>query len=150
MRFAEAFAGFEFACRHKAFEFKTEVYFDAIILETFDRNFHIGAFAIDFGKVVPRVGFDLLVTQRNPALVFVDIEDYDIELLAFFDVFGRVTDFLRPRQVRNMNQAVDAGFDFHEYTEVGDVANRTTQDRAGGVTCSDTIPRIGLELFHTQ
>ena len=74
----------------------------------------------------------------------------DIQLLAFLDHIGRMLDALRPGEVGNVDQTVDAWLDLDKYTEVGDVADLATHDRSGGIALGDVLPRIGLELFHAQ
>ena len=57
---------------------------------------------------------------------------------------------LRPRQVRDVDQTVNAFFYFYEYTEVSEVANLGNVLAAYRILLFDSFPRISLQLFDTQ
>src|SRR5690606_4704352 len=91
-----------------------------------------------------------LVAKGNPASLLVDVQDDDIQLLALLDHLAGVANFLRPRQVRDVDQTVDSRLDLDEDTEVGDVSNGASQHRARRIASGNTDPWIRLELLHAE
>jgi hypothetical protein len=57
---------------------------------------------------------------------------------------------LSPRQVGHVHQAVDALFDFHEDTEVGDVADDALDHGSGRILFLERGERVRLELLHAE
>src|SRR5579871_1716431 len=57
---------------------------------------------------------------------------------------------LGPAEVGDVNQAVDAIFDFDECTEVGKVANAAFDGHADRELLVERIPRIGSQLAHAK
>ena len=99
---------------------------------------------------VPRILFELLVAEAEAAVVLVDVEDDDIDGFAHLSKFSRVLDLLRPAEVADVDQAVDAFFQFDEDAEVGEVAHGGGVLRADGVTIGDVGPRVGHQLLHAE
>ena len=88
--------------------------------------------------------------QTDAPLVAIDIEDHDLHFLARGDNLARVDILLGPAHLGDVDQAFDAGFQFHESAVVGDVgypAGQLDLERILGV---DALPRVGLELLHAQ
>ena len=54
---------------------------------------------------------------------------------------------LGPREVADVNQAVNAFFEFNEYTKVGEVANLSSMLAANRILFFDIFPWVGLELL---
>ena len=92
----------------------------------------------------------LLVAQGDATFVAVYIEDLHLDLIAFFNDFPWMADFLCPAQVTDVNQAVHTFFQFHEGTEGGQVANLAGVNRVDRITLFQVIPGIGFELLNTQ
>ena len=61
-----------------------------------------------------------------------------------------MADLLRPRHVRNVQQTVDAFFEFDERTVVGQVADLSVDLFSDRVLVFDLVPRVVLSLLHTQ
>ena len=59
-------------------------------------------------------------------------------------------DLLRPRQVRDVDQAVNTFLDFYEYTEVSEVTNLSRMTRTYREALLDVFPRISLQLLDTK
>src|SRR5882762_419081 len=72
---------------------------------------------------VPRIGAELLHAEAHALVLDVDTQHDRLELVALLDHFRRMPNFLRPRQIRDVHQAVDARFDFDEHAEISDRFN---------------------------
>jgi len=59
-------------------------------------------------------------------------------------------DFLRPWEVRNVNEAINALFQLNKNAEVGKVTYRSCMFWIDRVTVSDSNPWIRNELFHSE
>src|SRR3954447_1156488 len=57
---------------------------------------------------------------------------------------------LGPAQVADMNQSIDAVFDFDEGAEVRKVPYATFHGRTHGIFFMESVPRIGRELPHAE
>ena len=57
---------------------------------------------------------------------------------------------LGPRHVGNVYQPIDAFFNFHKRTEIGQIAHRAFNPRTRGVLGIQRFPGIGLHLFQPQ
>ncbi len=98
----------------------------------------------------PRVLGQLLDAQAEALAQLVDLQDLGLDLVALLVALGGVTDPLRPGQVADVDQPVDAILDADEDAEVGDVADLALQDRADRVVLLDEIPGVVLELLHAE
>ena len=102
----------------------------------------------DIGR--PRIVAQLLQAECDSASIGVDRKNLALQLLAFFQDFVRMADLASPRHVRNVQQAIDAFFQFDERTVVGKVANLSGDLFAGWVLLFDFVPRVLLSLLHAQ
>ena len=98
----------------------------------------------------PRVFLHLLQAQRDALLFLIDVEHHRPDGFALLQHFAGMADLLGPRQIGNMQQAVDAFFDLDERAVVGDVADFALDDRAGRILLGHALPRILLDLLHAQ
>src|SRR6202007_592504 len=57
---------------------------------------------------------------------------------------------LGPRHLRNVDQALDTGFEFDESAIVGDVGDAALETRADRIFRLDALPWIVEQLFHTE
>src|SRR5207248_2541834 len=64
--------------------------------------------------------------------------------------FRRMLDALCPAQVGDMDEAVDAIFDFDEGAEVSKITNATLDNGSGRITLGEILPRIFHQLLHAQ
>src|SRR5450432_2232459 len=117
---------------------------------------HLGvddlAHRVVVGNAIPGIGHQLLDAERHLGLlaVEVDVQDHRLHLVALLVQLGGVLDPLSPRQIRHVNQTIDAFLDLHEDSEVGDVADDALDDRAGRVLLLERGEGIRLELLHAQ
>jgi hypothetical protein len=63
------------------------------------------------------------VAEAQAAVVFVDSEDFNFDVSTDLSKFAGVFDFLSPREVADVDETVNAFFDFNENAEVSEVAN---------------------------
>ena len=101
-------------------------------------------------KHIPRILFELLVAEAEAAVLLVDVEDDDFDGLANLGEFGRVLDLLRPAEVADVDQAIDAFFEFDEDTEVGEVTHGGGVLRTNRIAVGDVGPRVGHQLLHAE
>ena len=84
---------------------------------------HLVAHLEVFVKGIPRMGSELLNTEGNALLLFVEVEDNDVELLVVLYHFAGIAD-ATPREIGDVDETVYAA-EVDEYTIVGDILNRT-------------------------
>ena len=101
-------------------------------------------------KYIPRIFFELLVAKAQATVFLVDFQNLYVDVCTNLSEFRRMFNLLRPRQVRDVNQAVNTFFDFNEYTEVSEVTNFCSVLAADRILLFDSFPRIRLQLFDTQ
>src|SRR5262245_53947093 len=99
------------------------------------------------GQLVPRVGFDLLETERDAPRRRIDAEHHRIDAVADVENFPRVLDALAPRHLGDVNQAFDAGLELDERAVVGEADHLAAHARADGVAILNRCPRILYELL---
>ena len=88
--------------------------------------------------------------KRHPVSGAVDARDNRVNFLISFQNISRMLDFLRPRNIRNVDKPVNSVFDFDKRAEIGNVANLTVNPVADVITVADRIPGIRLKLFHSE
>jgi len=75
-----------------------------------------------FLKYIPRIFFQLLVAEAQATVVLVDCENFNFDISTDLSEFARVFDLLSPREIADVDETVNAFFDFNEYAEVSEVA----------------------------
>ena len=103
-----------------------------------------------FEELVPRVFAALLDSERNAALVGVDLQHHHLDLLAGRDDLAGMDVLLGPAHLGDVDQPLDAGFELDEGAVVGDVADPAGELDADRVFVLDAVPGIGLELLHAE
>src|SRR5206468_5483110 len=78
-------------------------------------------------KLFPHVGLKLLESQREPVVFRIDVENHRIDAFAFFQYFRRMLDPAR-RDVRDVDQPVDALLNFDEGSEVRQIPDPARDD----------------------
>src|SRR5215469_3771199 len=111
---------------------------------------HHVAHAMGGEEALPDVGLELLDAQREAAVLRLDAENDSLHFFALLHDLGRMLDALGPAQVRNVNQAVDAVFDFDEGAEVGEVAYAAFDNGSGRVALGEVLPRVFEQLLHAE
>ena len=99
---------------------------------------------------LPDIGLKLLYSERQAPLIRFDGENDCFHAVALFQYFRRMLHALGPAQVADVDQAVDAVFDFDEGAEVGEVAHASFDRHADGEFLVERIPRIGRQLAHAE
>src|SRR6266849_6724721 len=69
----------------------------------------------------PRIGFELLQSQRNAALARMQIEHYRFHLVPRLYHFGGMLHASRPGHFADVNEAFHSGLELHERTVVSDI-----------------------------
>ena len=102
---------------------------------------------VDF---LPRIVLELLDAETDALVGLVDIDDDGFDFVALLEHFARMIDLAGPGNVRDVDHAVDAFFEFHERTVGGQVADRALDLVPDHVADFDLVPRIGLELADAE
>src|SRR5690606_14364230 len=79
-----------------------------------------GADRVLLGEFFPRVALGLLETERDAALVAVDLEHHHVDLLRGRDDLARVHVLLGPAHLGDVDQALDARLELDEGAVLGD------------------------------
>ncbi len=124
----------------------SQVDFSAAGVDRLDLAGHDLALVVHGGEGGERVAVELLDAQRDALAVDVDGQHDRFDFLALLVVAnGGFAGFV-PREVREVNQAVDAGSQTHEHAEVGDRLDRALDAVATLRVLSELLPRVGLAL----
>ena len=99
---------------------------------------------------LPGVLLELLVAQAQATVLLVDVENDNVDGSVNLGELARVLDLLGPRQVADVDQALNALFHLNKDTEVGEVAHLGGVLAANGVLLLDGVPRIVGELLNAQ
>src|SRR5690349_10771913 len=103
----------------EAFEVIAQFYKRTKARETGNLSFHQIAGLVSYNEVIPRIRFEILNRKRHAPVLRIDTGDNRFDLLALLQNLSGMLDATRPRNVRNMNQAVDAILDLDESAEIG-------------------------------
>src|SRR5258708_19402877 len=74
-------------------------------------------------EIVPRIGLEILDGQRHPPILGIDAGNYRVDLLPLLQNFSGMLDSTRPGNIRNVDQTVDAVFDFDERAKIRHIAD---------------------------
>ncbi len=94
--------------------------------------------------------FKLLVAEAQAAVLLVDFENYNVDVSAYLSELRWVLNLLSPREVRDVDQAVNTFFELYEDTEVSEVANLSSVLAAYRILNLDSLPWIFLQLLDTK
>ena len=92
----------------------------------------------------------MLQTKCNSATIGIDGQNAALEFLALFENFVRVTDLASPRHIGDVQQTIDALFEFDKRTVVGQVADTTVDLFVDRILFLNLVPWVVLSLLHTQ
>jgi hypothetical protein len=101
-------------------------------------------------ELFPRVGLALLHAQADAALVLVDLEHHDLDLVAQGDDLGRGHVLVGPVHLGDVHQAFNAGLDLDERAVVGDVGDLAEQAGVARVAARHAVPRVVAQLLDAQ
>src|SRR6185369_1998524 len=109
-----------------------------------------GADRVRLGEGQPRILLRLLEAQRDPALLLVDLEHLHVDFLRGADDLARVNVLLGPAHLRDVDQALDAGFQLDERAIFGDVGHPAAEHSADRIFGGRALPRVALQLLHAE
>src|SRR3990172_5908536 len=115
-----------------------------------DRAFDDGARRVIGGEGDPGILLGLLESQRNAALLGIDLEHLHFDLLACRNDLAGMDILFGPAHLRHMDQAFNAGLKLDEGAIVGDVGDGALEPRSHRIFGGDVLPRIGFELLDTE
>ncbi len=95
-------------------------------------------------------GLALLHAQADAALVLVDLEDHDFDLVAQRDDLAGGDVLVGPVHLGDVHQALDAGLELDERAVVGDVRDLAEHARAWRVAAGHAHPRVVAHLLEAQ
>ena len=98
----------------------------------------------------PRISQGLLQTERNAALSRVHRQNHRVDGLARLDQCAGTPQLFPPRHLRNVDQPLNPGLQFHECSELDHACNRAPHTLAGLVLSGHRIPGMGLQLLHAH
>src|SRR6266545_3810747 len=113
-----------------------------------DLPLHARADRVTLGERGPRIRLDLLDAEAEPLVLDVDVEHRRLDDVTLLELLAGVLDPLRPRDVGDVHEAVDALLDADEDAEVGDVADLAADDGADRVLVLEQRPGVRLDLLH--
>src|SRR4029077_6364061 len=116
----------------------------------FDFAFDHRAGGIFLQKQLPWVAHGLLQSQRNAALDRIDFEHLHLDLLGGRDDLAGMDILLGPRHFRDVDQPLDARFEFDESAIVVDVGDPPREAGADRIFGLDALPRIVKQLLHAE
>jgi hypothetical protein len=96
------------------------------------------------------IGLGLLEAEADPALLLVDLEHRDLDLLAGRDDLAGMDVLLGPAHLGDVDQALDARLELDEGAIFGDVGHPAREHAATGYLVAGAFPRIALELLHAE
>ena len=99
---------------------------------------------------IPWIGIKLPDAERNLLLVAVDAEDDGFNLRALLQHIGRLGDALGPGEFADVDEALDAGFQFDEGAVGHEVDNLAFDAGVDRILGFDLIPRVGHLLLETE
>ena len=98
-----------------------ELYNSTLVHQLSDRTFVNATFSEYTFEYVPRILFELLVTEREATVVRVDFENDNFDISTDLSEFRRMLNLLRPREVRDVDETIYTLFELYEHTEVREV-----------------------------
>ena len=135
---------------HHAVDAAIEADEQAELGDVADRTFDHRALRMRGEERIPGVVLGLLEAERDAALVGIDLEDLNLDLLAGGDDLAGVDVLLGPAHLGDVDQAFDARLQLHEGAVVGDVRDGALEAGADRILGLDRRPRIGLQLLHAE
>src|SRR5690606_6915189 len=140
----------DFGSLQDAFDVATQADHGALGVHFLDGTAHDGAFLVQGGVVGERIVFQLLDAQGDALALRINGEDDGFQLVALLEAtHGFFAGFV-PRDVGQVNQAVDAAVQADEDTEVGDRLDGAGDLVALVELAGEVFPRVGLALLDAQ
>src|SRR5579875_212089 len=149
-RFLARFLPVEVGEMHHAVDVTGQADEDAEFRDVLDLALEVGADRILLLEALPRVGQALLEAERDAALLRIDVQHHDLDLLAGRDDLAGMHVLLGPAHFRDVDQTLDARLELDEGAVIGDVGDAAPVLGAGRILELDALPRVGLELLHAE
>src|SRR5581483_7284685 len=118
---------------------------------------HRGHLALDhaveriaIGNALPRVRGELLYAEAHALVLGLDTQHDRLHLVAFLVNLGGMAHLARPREVGDMHEPVDSGFNLDENAEIGNRLDLAADRAAHRMTLGEFLPGIGLGLLETE
>src|SRR5205814_6304262 len=149
-RAVHGLAEVQLADRNEALDVVADIDDDALVHQSDDLSAQLGSDRISLTDAKPWILGSLLETEGNALVLGIDVENDDIDRVAFLHDFRRMLDPLGPRHVGDVDQAIDSRLDFDKRTKAGEVANLAVETSADRILLRQHHPRILLRLLHTE
>ena len=134
----------------KAFNALLELNYGTL-LKHFDDGTFVDATLREYTfEYIPRILAELLVAEAETTVVLVDFENDYLNLCANLSELRGMLYLLGPREVGDVDEAINTFFKFYEHTKVGEVANLSIVLAAYGILHFDVLPGIVLELLDAE
>ena len=118
--------------------------------DRFDLALDRAADRMDFRQCFPRIRLGLLESERNPPIALVDPEHLDFDRVADVDHLRRMHRALAPGHFADVDQPLDALFQFDEGAVIGNADDFAVQPRADRIAFGRLGPRVGHDLLHAE
>src|SRR5215218_2660552 len=101
-------------------------------------------------EAFPRTGGKILHRKRKSLPAWVDVCYYRVHFLVLLQQLFRMLELLRPSDVRDVNQSIDAFFKLDERSKVGKISDLAVDLCSDRVPDRDGVPGIVLQLLHAE
>src|SRR5207245_6493529 len=91
-----------------------------------------------------------LIPDRDAFISYDDFQHDGLDLFSLFQHFGEMVELARPRNVRDVDHAVQPFFQLDERAIPSEIANAAFDARPGRVFLEGLVPRVGLELADAE
>ena len=122
----------------------------AVVGEVADGALDRGTGRVLLGDQVPGVGLGLLHPQADLALLLVDPQDDDLDLVAGLRDLAGVVDPPGPAHLGDVDQPLDARLELDEGAVAHHVDDLAGDPGADGVLLGDLFPGVGRQLLQAQ
>ena len=123
---------------------------DTEVRDVHDGSRHLRADRVLLIQILPRIPDELLDPQREAFLRNVDVQNLDLDLLTLLSHLGGFAKPLGPRDVRNVDQPVNALVESDEDPKIGDVPDSPHDNGAHRVAIQSEPPRVRLGFLHRE
>src|SRR5437016_13250216 len=113
---------------HQAFDALFQLYKRAVVSHTDHAPRNMSTHWITVLGVEPRFRSELLEAQRHSLLLFVELENLDLNLIAYVHQVAWMSE-TSPRHIGNVEQTINAAH-IHERTVFGEILHHSGQDRS--------------------